>query len=132
MRVNLPGRGYEIRIGTGLLAEAGSFLNETGDLRRAIVVTDSQVAKFHAQPFANSLSASGVKVDTVVVESGEPTKCVAEAEQLWNKFLKLGADRKTLVVALGGGVVGDLAGFIAATFGADCSTPRCRLRFWRR
>src|SRR5262249_1873338 len=63
-----------------------------------------------------NLSASGVKVDTVVVESGEPTKCVAEAERLWNRFLQLGADRKTLVVALGGGVVGDLAGFVAATF----------------
>jgi 3-dehydroquinate synthase len=116
VRVNLPGRGYEIRIGTGLLAEAGGFLNERGALKRAIVVTDSQVAKFHGQPFAASLSASGVKVDTVVLESGEPTKSVAEAERLWNKFLELGADRKTLVVALGGGVVGDLAGFVAATF----------------
>ena len=103
VRVNLPGRGYEIRIGTGLLAEAGGFLNERGALKRAIVVTDSHVAKLHAQPFASCLSASGVKVDTVVVESGEKTKSVSEAERLWNKFLELGADRKTLVVALGGG-----------------------------
>ena len=65
---------------------------------------------------AHSLKSAGAKVDTLVVESGEQSKSVAEADRLWRKLLELGADRKTLIVAVGGGVVGDLAGFVAATY----------------
>lgn len=116
VRVNLGERSYEIRIGTGNLKSAGSFLNERGALKRAIVITDVRVEPFHARPVVESLAASGVAVETVIVPSGEETKCVAEAEKLWNKLLELGADRQSLVVAVGGGVVGDLAGFVAATY----------------
>jgi 3-dehydroquinate synthase len=74
------------------------------------------VEKPHAQTVARSLSASNITVDVLVVASGEPTKSVAVAEQMWQKLLARGAGRKTVVVAVGGGVVGDLAGFVAATF----------------
>ena len=114
--VDLAERSYEIRIGTGNLAFAGSFFNEQRKIHRAVIITDVRVEQHHAQPVARSLIAAGTKVDTVVVESGEQTKCIADAERLWNKLLSLGADRQTLVVAVGGGVVGDLAGFVAATF----------------
>jgi 3-dehydroquinate synthase len=116
VRVNLQDRSYEIRIGTGNLAFAGGFFSDRGNVKRAIIVTDVRVAPFHAQPVADSLAAAGVSVETIVVESGEQTKSVGEADRLWNKLLELGADRRTLVVAVGGGVVGDLAGFVAATF----------------
>jgi 3-dehydroquinate synthase len=117
VRVNLSERSYEIRIGTGNLGFAGEFFNARGGLKRAVIISDARVEPFHARPVANSLSSVGVvAVDTLVVETGEKTKCVAEAEKLWNKLLALGADRKTLIVAVGGGVVGDLAGFVAATY----------------
>jgi 3-dehydroquinate synthase len=114
--VNLPQRGYEIRIGTGSLTFAGEFLNPKKQLDRAIIVTDVRVQRYHAEPVARSLTASGVKLDTLVVDSGEQTKCIAEADRLWQQLLKLGVDRKTLLIAVGGGVVGDLAGFVAATY----------------
>jgi 3-dehydroquinate synthase len=116
VRVNLQDRSYEIRIGTGNLAFAGGFFNDRGTVKRAIIVTDVRVAPFHAQPVTDSLTAAGMSVDTLVVESGESTKSILEADRLWNKLLDLGADRRTLIVAVGGGVVGDLAGFVAATF----------------
>jgi 3-dehydroquinate synthase len=116
VRVNLPHRGYEIRIGTGSLAFAGEYLNPHKQVSRAIVVTDVRVDQLHAQPVARSLTASGANVNVLVVESGEKSKCIAEADRLWQQLLALGADRKTLLVAVGGGVVGDLAGFVAATY----------------
>jgi 3-dehydroquinate synthase len=116
VRVNLPQRGYEIRIGTGSLAYAGDYLNPHKQVSRAIVVTDVRVDQLHAQPVARSLTASGANVNVLVVESGEKSKCIAEADRLWQQLLSLGADRKTLLIAVGGGVVGDLAGFVAATY----------------
>ena len=68
-----------------------------------------------------SLLAGGVKVDILTVPSGEQSKCLAEAERLWNKLLELKADRKTLIVAVGGGVIGDLAGFVASTYARGLS-----------
>jgi 3-dehydroquinate synthase len=115
--VNLGERSYEIRIGSSNLRSAGEFACEHGKLSRAVIVTDENVEHHHAPPVAKSLAAAGAKVDTITVKSGEQTKCIAEADRLWNKLLELGADRKTLLVAVGGGVVGDLAGFIAATYG---------------
>ena len=112
----LAAGGYEIRIGTGSLAFAGEFLNPKKQLDRAIIVTDVRVQRYHAEPVARSLTASGVKLDTLVVDSGEQTKCVTDADRLWQQLLKLGADRTTLLIAVGGGVVGDLAGFVAATY----------------
>ena len=70
----------------------------------------------HAERAAASLSAAGAEVDLLVVEAGEQSKSIEVAADLWNKLLELGTDRKTAIVAVGGGVVGDLAGFVAATF----------------
>ncbi len=67
-------------------------------------------------PLAESLAEAGAAVDLIVIEAGETSKSVETADQLWEKMLELGADRKTVIVAVGGGVVGDLAGFIAATY----------------
>jgi len=116
VRVNLGQRSYDIRIGAGNLDTAGPLLTERGEVSHAVVVTDRNVEKPHALAVAESLAAAGVAVDVVVVEPGEPTKSIAVAEDLWKKMLELGADRRSVVVAAGGGVVGDLAGFIAATY----------------
>ncbi|HEY2760527.1 MAG TPA: iron-containing alcohol dehydrogenase, partial [Pirellulales bacterium] len=113
VRVDLGPRSYEIRIRSGGSAAAGEFFNPVRQWRRALLIADRAVAQLYAPQVAKSLAASGATVDTLVVEPGEPSKCVAQAELLWNKLLELGADRKTLVVAVGGGVIGDLAGFVA-------------------
>jgi 3-dehydroquinate synthase len=116
VRVEVRERGYEIRIGTGTLAGVGEFLKECGTWRRAVVIADAAIVGTHAKKLLESLDRSAMAAQVVSVPSGEKSKCVAEAERLWKKLLQLGADRKTLIVALGGGVVGDLAGFVAATY----------------
>lgn len=116
VHVKLHERSYEIRIGSGCLSEAGTFFRRGKPISRAVIITDSSVAPLYAPAVAQSLAANGAKVDTVVVPAGEQSKSAAEADRLWQQLLELGADRKTLIVAVGGGVVGDLAGFVAATF----------------
>jgi 3-dehydroquinate synthase len=119
--VNLAEHGYEICIGPGMLAAVGRLvsrrrLKQGWSLSRAVIVTDANVEPLHTQPVVRSLEALGAKVDLLTVPAGEETKCIAQAERLWNKLLELGADRQTIIVAVGGGVVGDLAGFLAACY----------------
>jgi 3-dehydroquinate synthase len=116
VRVELRERGYEIRIGTGTLTAAGELLKKCGAWRRVVVIADAAVVGTHAKKLVGSLDGNPIGAQVVSVPSGEKSKCVAEAERLWKKLLELGADRKTLIVALGGGVVGDLAGFVAASY----------------
>ena len=116
VHVSLAERSYDIEIGAGNLARAGPFLTERDRVTHAVVITDRNVEQPHAVAAAESLAEAGVEVDLVVVEPGEPSKSIDTAAALWEKLLQLGADRKSVVVAVGGGVVGDLAGFIAATF----------------
>jgi 3-dehydroquinate synthase len=116
VRVNLAERSYEIRIGAGNLDEAGRFLAEIGDVSHAVVITDSNVEEPHAQRVGRSLAEALSAVDLLVVEPGEKSKSIETAATLWEHMLDLGADRKSVVVAVGGGVVGDVAGFVAATY----------------
>ncbi len=116
VRVELAERSYDIEIGSGNIDETGPFLVARGDVSHAIVITDNNVQEPHAIAVADSLGRESIEVDIIAVDPGETTKSVDMAAGLWQGFLDLGADRKTLVVAVGGGVVGDLAGFIAATF----------------
>ena len=114
--VQLGQRSYTIEIGTGNLSALGQRASEWSALAHAVVITDQNVEKLHAQKAAESLAAAGASVDILVVEPGEQTKSIDAAADLWNKLVDLGADRKSVIVAVGGGVVGDLAGFVAATF----------------
>lgn len=116
VRVNLAERSYDIEIGSGNIEHAGRFLGRRGEVSHAVVITDENVQQPHAIRVAESLAEESIEVDVVAVEPGEPTKSVDMAAGLWQGMLELGADRKTVVVACGGGVVGDLAGFIAATY----------------
>ena len=116
VHVDLGSRSYDIAIGSGNLAQAGPLLSAAGAVNHAVVVTDEHVEKPHAISVMESLSESVAKVDLIVVEAGEASKSVESAGALWQGLLELGADRKTVVVAVGGGVIGDLAGFVAATF----------------
>jgi 3-dehydroquinate synthase len=119
IRLQLPGdptdRSYDIVCGCGLLASVGSRLREAG-ARRALIVADTGVAASHAAAVASSLDAAGVDQTLFRVPSGEASKSLEMAGRLWDEMARLAIDRKTHVVAVGGGVVGDLAGFVAASF----------------
>lgn len=117
VRVNLGERSYDIEIGAGNLPEAGQFLAERETVSHAVVITDENVEKPHAHQVAESLAEASATVDLVVIEPGEQSKSIDTATALWERLLQLGADRKSMVVAVGGGVIGDLAGFVAATYG---------------
>lgn len=108
-------RSYDIVCGAGVLDSIGGRVREAGGTR-AVVVTDAAVADSHAARVADSLSAAGIAPARVIVPSGEASKSVEAAARLWGEFATLAVDRSTHVVAVGGGVVGDLAGFVAATF----------------
>jgi 3-dehydroquinate synthase len=116
VQVQLSERSYPIEIGSGNLARTGQTVAALGDFTHAVVITDTNVEPLHATVCAERLAAAVADVDLLVVEAGESSKSVEMADRLWHELLQLGADRKTLVVAAGGGVVGDLAGFVAATF----------------
>jgi 3-dehydroquinate synthase len=116
VHVNLGDRSYDIAIGSGLLREAGPFALTLGHVSQAIIITDDNVRTPHAETVAASLADLGVDVDTLVIPAGEESKSISAAYELWQEMLASGIDRKSWVVAVGGGVIGDLAGFIAATF----------------
>ncbi|RIK81759.1 MAG: 3-dehydroquinate synthase [Planctomycetota bacterium] len=116
VQVRLGSRSYAIEIGSGVLADGGRFVCSRGGVRHAVVVADENVESPHAMAVAESLAREDARVDLVVVEAGEGSKSVDMAAGLWQKLLDLGADRTTAVVAVGGGVIGDLSGFVAATY----------------
>ena len=108
-------RSYAIVVGQGVIDSLGSALTALA-ARRAIVVADEAIAATHAARAIASLGRAGVETTLLVVPAGEASKSAAEAARLWNEFARLAVDRRTHVVAVGGGVVGDLTGFVAATF----------------
>ncbi|MEX2647754.1 MAG: 3-dehydroquinate synthase family protein, partial [Alphaproteobacteria bacterium] len=114
VRVALGERGYDIVVGAGLLADAGRLVRPLLARPVAFVVTDATVAELHAGTFEAALAAAGIVARRIVVPAGETSKRFAELERLLDALLDAGCERFDTIVALGGGVVGDLAGFAAA------------------
>ncbi|MEK7821047.1 MAG: 3-dehydroquinate synthase [Pseudomonadota bacterium] len=114
LTVGLGSRAYDIVIGEGLIADAGSRVRPLLGLPRTIVVTDENVAARHLAPLRTSLEAAGIAVETLILPPGEKTKDFAHLEDLAERVLALGIERSTALIALGGGVVGDITGFAAA------------------
>ncbi len=114
LRVELGSRGYDIAVGEGLLAGAGGLLKPLLARPEAIVVTDANVAPLYLAALEASLGEAGIKHDAVVLEAGEKTKDFDHLARLTDSLLEKKAERTTTLIALGGGVVGDLAGFAAA------------------
>lgn len=112
-RVDLGARGYDIDIGPGLLARAGERIAPLAASKRVFVVTDENVARLHLPALQQGLAAAGFYTQAIVLAPGEETKSFAGFERVCRALLQAGADRKDLVVAFGGGVIGDLAGFAA-------------------
>jgi 3-dehydroquinate synthase len=114
VRVDLGDRSYDILVGAGAMARLGEAVVARFGRRRAFIVTDDQVARHWLEPAEAALRAAGCETAHVVLPSGEATKSFSQLEQLLDWLLSARLGRDGLIVALGGGVVGDLAGFAAA------------------
>ena len=114
VRVDLPGRAYDIAIGSNLLEEAGERIAALAPGAACAIVTDETVAGIHLPVLEDSLKAAGIRTAAIRVPSGERSKSMTELDRVVDGILSAKMERGDLVVALGGGVVGDLAGFAAA------------------
>lgn len=118
--VNIPDEtAYDVRIGTGVLAGVGAHVKHACGLvdgDRTLVISDSNVAPLYGETLKSSLGQAGLRTRDIVVPAGEASKSIDVLGEIWEAMAQLGYDRSCTVVALGGGVVGDLAGFVAATY----------------
>ena len=114
VRVDLGERAYDIVIGFGVVGEAALYVAPLLQRPQVVVVSDDTIAPLLLAPLRNSLSAGGIGVAEILVPAGERSKCFAQLEDLLGRMLALPVGRDTMVLALGGGVVGDLAGFAAS------------------
>ena len=116
--VNLNGRpAYDVRIGTGMLEGLGAHVAEyVPQATQAALVSDTNVAPLYGAAVRESLKSAGLSVVDITVPAGEQSKSIEVAGEIWQALAAKNLDRDCCIVALGGGVVGDLAGFIAATY----------------
>ncbi len=117
VRVDLAERSYDVLVEPGALARAGELVSQAGlSGLRAAVISDETVTRFHSAALMASLEAAGFRPTLHTVTAGEASKSMGHVESLSREMIRAGHDRKSVVVALGGGVVGDLAGFVASVF----------------
>ncbi|MDZ8119051.1 3-dehydroquinate synthase [Pontiella agarivorans] len=114
--VNLGDRSYTIHIGAGILDSIGACCADAGLKGKCLIITDENVGGHYAETVFQSLEKSGFAPSVVTLPPGEQTKCGDQVFALYSECIKAGLDRKSFIVALGGGVMGDLAGFVAASF----------------
>ncbi|MFC4777568.1 3-dehydroquinate synthase [Paenibacillus sp. GCM10023252] len=118
LKVDLGDRSYPIYIGEGLLAEASLYFDKHSISKKSpvLIISDATVAGTYLLPLQQQLESAGYRVATAVVPAGESSKSLQQLQELVTVALEAGLDRKSTIVALGGGVVGDLAGFAAAAY----------------
>ena len=116
VKVELQANNYEIRIGSGLLPQVGSWLKEMELSGKAFIITDITVKELYADALSKRLTDAGFNVSVLEVPPGEEQKTLETAGGLYEKLTNTYAERTTPIIALGGGVIGDLAGFVAATY----------------
>ena len=116
VHVSLGARSYEILVAPGILAEAGPRIQAAGIKGRAAIITDDNVAPHYLATVEASLSRAGYETTSHIFPAGEGSKSLTEVENLCRSLIQSGHERSSFVVALGGGVTGDLAGFVASIF----------------
>lgn len=116
VEVALGARSYAIEIGSGMDEVLTAFVRHAGYSARGMIVTDTNVGPRYAAHTAEQIARGGVDAAIVTVPAGESSKSLTVANDLYTRAIELGLDRKSPIFALGGGVVGDLAGFVAATY----------------
>jgi len=116
VKIRLSNNRYRIHIGSGILAEAGQQLRREGFSGKLVIITNPDVKKLYGKTLEQNLIREGFKIDTLLVSEGEEQKSLETAARLYRDLTNCYAERTTPIVALGGGVIGDLAGFVAATY----------------
>ena len=115
LTVGLDDRAYDIVIGPGILAQTGDILGPIAADRHIVIISDEYVAALHLVALQTSLAETARKIDALTVPAGEATKSMSVLARLLDDILALGVDRSVLLIAFGGGVIGDLTGFAAAS-----------------
>ena len=115
VHVNLPGRAYDVVIGPGLMAQAGARITPFLRRPRVVIVTENNVAALHLKALQSGLTDAGITSEVLVLPAGEATKCWRYLEETVEWLLAQKVERGDVVIAFGGGVIGDLVGFAAAT-----------------
>ena len=115
LKVNIPGREYEIYIDNGILNNTADYIRKIYSGEKIAVVTDSNVAPLYSEIVVSSLAQSGFETKLITVPAGEKSKSADCLMNLYNEMLDFKLTRTDLIIALGGGVIGDLTGYAAAT-----------------
>ncbi|HEX9872940.1 MAG TPA: 3-dehydroquinate synthase [Deferrimonas sp.] len=116
LTVGLGERSYSIRIGEGILADIGEALQRVHFPRRVAVITNPTVEALYGGELLRHLAAAGYRAETIVIPDGEEFKTLRTLETIYTALIEGGFDRSSGLIALGGGVVGDITGFAAATY----------------
>ena len=119
--VSLGERSYEVRVEPGLIDRAGEALKPYAGKRPFVVVTDSNVAQAQWPRLQAALKAAGLEAEAIVLPAGESTKSWGQLEALTDRLIELGVERRDHILALGGGVIGDLVGFAASVVKRGCN-----------
>ena len=114
VHVNLGDRSYDVLVGEGLLASAGDHIKPLMKLDRTVIVTDENVAPLHLETLQRSLELAGISSDVVILPPGDGTKSFAHLQTLIDTLLSHRIERSSSLIALGGGMIGDITGFAAA------------------
>ncbi|MEZ6119048.1 MAG: 3-dehydroquinate synthase [Pirellulaceae bacterium] len=115
VRVQLAERSYDIHVGAETLSQIDTLVRSLRTVSHVVIITDTNCQAL-AQEIESYLCSASIRTNILTVPAGEPSKSAVTAADLWEQTIATYADRKSVIMAVGGGVVGDLAGFIAATF----------------
>ncbi len=116
INVDLGDRGYPIYIGEGLLGQLPDLCKRHDLGSRVVVITNNTVARLYGENLGEAFSNAGIRYELIAIPEGEDSKSLSTAGDLYQELAKRHAERGTPILALGGGVIGDLAGFVAATY----------------
>lgn len=116
IKVEVPGRPYSVWVGAGILERAGEFVPLPERTELGVLISDANASRLYGERALAGLEATCLRAEQEVVAGGEAAKTMARAEEILRRLARLGAHRTDLLIALGGGAVGDLAGFVAATY----------------
>lgn len=116
LTVTLPNHSYDLTIEKGLLKNIGNWAKELWSPQKVVIITDTNVQPLYGEQVQRSLESAGFEVSTFVIDAGEKSKSLVVAAELYDFLAEAGLTRSDGIIALGGGVVGDLAGFVASTY----------------
>ena len=115
-KIDLKDNAYEVIVSKGILNDCGHYISNLGIGNKCAIISDSNVAPLYASKVSESLANNNIKSELIVVDAGESSKSLESVEKICRKMIETGHDRHVFVIALGGGVIGDLAGLVASVF----------------